>query len=145
MYIASLRNVLKAFGGEELDPAERNGLVKEVLLLALACGSSSDTNVASIEVSTVRKVIKDATGEDLSEADVRIAASLDLFETESVESMLDTLCDELAIPDRVFVMRKLEEVLRSDTRISEFEIDYYNRIAEALDLRPSELAGLIVA
>jgi uncharacterized tellurite resistance protein B-like protein len=59
--------------------------------------------------------------------------------------MLDTLCDELAIPDRVFVMRKLEEVLRSDTRISEFEIDYYNRIAEALDLRPSELAGLIVA
>jgi uncharacterized tellurite resistance protein B-like protein len=143
MSIASLRTVLKVFGGEELGQADRNSLVKEVLLMTLACASSSDTNVASIEVSTVRKVIKDATGESLSDAEIRIAASSDLFEDEPVENTIEKLSDQLSLRDRLFVVRKLEEVIRSDQRVSEFELDYYDRIANALGMRPSELAGLI--
>jgi len=69
MSIASLGVVLKAFGGNELDPAEKNQLVKEALLMTLAHASSSDTNVMSVEVSTVQRAIRDATGEELSEAD----------------------------------------------------------------------------
>jgi len=143
MSIASLTNVLEAFRGGDPGTAKKKDLVKAVLLLILARASRSDTNVAAVEVSTVQKAISLATGEELSEAEIRIAASSELFEHQSIESTLAGIRNKLEATDRVFIVRKLAEVIRSDRRISEFETDYFDRIAGALALRPSEIAGLV--
>ena len=143
MSIASLTNLLMVSRGGDPGASRKKELVREVLLLILARASRSDTNVAAVEVSTVQKAISLATGEELSEAEIRIAASSELFEHQPIESTLARVKNKLDAEDRVFIVRKLAEVIRSDRRISEFETDYFDRIAGALALRPSEIAGLV--
>lgn len=145
MTIASLANALRVFRGGELDPAGKRELVKEVLLMTLARASKSDTNVVALEVSAVQKAIEQATGEKLSEAEIRVAASAELFENVPIETALSRIRNKLDAADRVFLVSKLAEVIRSDRRVSEFELDYFDRIAAALVLRPSEIAGLLAA
>jgi uncharacterized tellurite resistance protein B-like protein len=142
MSIASLLNVFKVFRGEELSPEERKHLVQEALLLTLARASSSDSRIESIEVSAVQRAIKEAIDIDVSEADVRVAAKSELFETVSLETALRRLSDRLSDEDRMLVVRKLEDVIRSDSRVSEFELDYFDRVVRALRVPPSMLSEL---
>jgi uncharacterized tellurite resistance protein B-like protein len=144
MGIAALRHVLKAFSGNDLSPDESGEFVKEVLVMTLARVTKSDSNIAPIEVSTARRVIRDATGEDLSDADIRVAASSALFESESLESALAGLRHALKSADRAFIASGLAEVIRSDSRINESELDFFDAVTEALEMRPSEIAGLFV-
>jgi len=142
MALASLGNVLKFSRGESLDSNESGDLVKEVLLMTLARATKSDSRVAPVEVSTVRKIIREATGDDISEADIRVAASSELFESSTLEVTLSGLRDVLTSAKRAFIAKALADVIRSDAHISEFELDYFDSVAQALQLRPSEIAGL---
>ena len=142
MSIASLLNVFKVFRGEELSPEERKHLVHEALLLTLARASSSDSRIESIEISAVQRAIKEAIDVDVSEADVRVAAKSELFETVSLETALHRLSDRLSNEDRMLVIHKLEDVIRSDSRVSEFELDYFDRVVRALRVPPSMLSEL---
>lgn len=143
MSITALRQVLKVFTGEQLDPDDRAQFVKEVLLMTLARAARADTKVVAVEVSTVREAIRRATGEDLSDAEIRVAASAALFETVSLEDALARLRGQLTGEDRILIVKRLEEVIRSDARVSEFELDYFDAVAGALGIRPRELAGLV--
>jgi len=142
MGIAELKIVLKVFRGDKLSLEEASDLVKEVLLMTLARATRSDTHIAPIEVRAVQRFILHATGEDLSEADVRIAASAHLFESISLESALAKVSSSLTSENRVFIAQGLAEVIVSDLRISELELDFFDSVAKALSIRPSELAGL---
>jgi uncharacterized tellurite resistance protein B-like protein len=41
-------------------------------------------------------------------------------------------------------MHSLAEVIRSDERVSRFETDYFDMVANALKVTPSEIMGLVV-
>ena len=39
-------------------------------------------------------------------------------------------------------MQALAEVINSDSKVSVLEVDFFNRVADALRISPAELAGL---
>jgi uncharacterized tellurite resistance protein B-like protein len=143
MSIASLANVLSVFSGAEPNPEQRQQLVHEVLLMTLARASSSDTNVQPVEVTTVQKIMRDATGVQVSAADVRVSAHSALFETTPLDTALSRVRHQLNSEDRVLIALSLAKVIRSDLRISPMETPFFDQVTRALDIPPSELAGLV--
>jgi uncharacterized tellurite resistance protein B-like protein len=118
-------------------------LVKETLLMTLARASSADTNVQAVEVATVQRVMREATGEEVSSADVRVAAQSELFETISLERALGKLHKDFSSEEKMLIVRSLADVIKSDLRISTLETDFFDQVAQALEITPSELAGLV--
>ncbi len=143
MAIIDLGNVLRIFGGGSPSPDEHNQLVKEVLLMTLARATSSDSNTNPVEVETVRRVLKEVTGDDVSESDVRVAAASEIFESAPLEKYLGSVSRTLTASDRATIARSLATVIRSDTEVTETEVEYFNRMAGALGATAAELAGLV--
>ena len=143
MAIIDLGNVLKVFGGAKPGPDERHELLKEVLLMTLARASSSDSNTNPVEVDTVQRVLKDVTGEDISSADIRVAAASEIFESAPLERYLSSVASSLTAHDRVTVAQSLAKVIKSDVEVSEAEVEFFNKIVDALEISPAELAGLV--
>lgn len=144
MSIADLSNVLKIFRGTDLTPEEEKHLFREVLLMTLARASSSDANIAPVEVETVQAIVKKTTGKDISAASIRVAAASDLYETASLEKFLSSCGRKLDATSRVTTVQALAEVIKSDTRVTSREVDFFDMVARALAVTPAELAGLIV-
>jgi len=142
MSIADLSNVLKIFGGSELGTDAQNDLYQEVLLMVLARASSSDSSIQPVEIKTIRELVQRETGDDISELEVRKAARTELYESTSLEKYLGSARKKLADADRVKVIRLLAEVIHSDTEVSVLEIDFFNKVAGALQATPAEVAGL---
>jgi uncharacterized tellurite resistance protein B-like protein len=145
MSIAKLTHVLKIFGGAEPSPEEEHKLVKETLMMTLARASSADSSISPVEVETVREIIKRVTGDDVSSADVRVAAHAELFETTPLTTCLSRIGGKLKAKDRVMVVQSLAEVIRSDVEITAREVAFFDGVANALKVTPAELAGLIPA
>ena len=143
MAIIDLGNVLRIFGGGSPSPDEHDQLVKEVLLMTLARATSSDSNTNPVEVETVRRVLKEVTGDDVSESDVRVAAASEIFESAPLEKYLGSVSRTLTASDRATIARSLATVIRSDTEVTETEVEYFNRMAGALGATAAELAGLV--
>ena len=144
MSIADLSNVLKIFRGTDLTPEEEKHLFREVLLMTLARASSSDANIAPVEVETVQAILEKTTGKDISAASIRVAAASDLYETASLEKFLSSCGRKLDAPSRVTTVQALAEVIKSDTRVTSREVDFFDMVAHALAVTPAELAGLVV-
>jgi len=142
MSIGSLLSILKAFRGEELDPEQRKQLLHETLLLTLAGASSSDSYIAEIEVSTIQRAIKEAIDVNVSEEDIRVAAESELLKAVPLETALQRLSGLLSDEDRMLVVTKLGDVIRSDSSVNQFELDYFDRVVPALQIPPSMLIGL---
>ena len=143
MGIANLSHVLKIFSGSDLDADEESVLFGEVLLMTLARASSSDANTHPVEVETVRKIVLEATGEDVSGADVRVAAASELYETASLEKYLLSCGRRLSPSSRVTTVEALAEVIKSDTQVTSREVQFFDMVARALGVTPAELAGLV--
>ena len=45
----------------------------------------------------------------------------------------------LKVEDKINIVRALADVIKSDTQISVLEIDFFNRVADALRITPAEL------
>jgi len=142
MGIADLSKMARVFGRKELGKEEKQDLYKEVVLMTLARATSADTNVHPVEVETVQSTFKSLTGEDVSAADIRLASGSALYETAPLGRYLSRAAGKLNAEERVSIVRALAEVIRSDVRISPFERDFFNNVAVALKLTPSELVGL---
>ena len=143
MGIANLSHVLKIFRGSDLNAEEENVLFGEVLLMTLARASSSDANTHPVEIETVRKIVLEATGEDVSDADVRVAAASELYESASLEKYLLSCGRRLNPSSRVTTVQALAEVIKSDTQVTSREIQFFDMVAGALGVTPAELAGLV--
>lgn len=144
MSIADLSSVLKIFHGTELTPEEEKELFREVLLMTLARASSSDANIAPVEVETVQAILEKTTGKDISAASIRVAAASELYETASLEKFLSSCGRKLDATSRVTTVQALAEVIKSDTRVTSREVDFFDMVARALAVTPAELAGLVV-
>ena len=144
MGLVDFGNILKFIRGGEPTPEEKKQLFKEAVLMALARATSADTNIHHLEVEAVQQILKRVTGEEVSVADVRVAAGSELFEKQPLEKYLSGVGRKLEAGDRMTIMHSLAEVIRSDERVSRFETDYFDMVANALQVTPSEIMGLVV-
>lgn len=142
MAIAELSNVLNLFREKEMTPGAKEDLFKEVLLMTLAHASSSDSNIDPVEVETVQKIMKEYTDEVVSSADVRLASRPALFEAAPFAKYLASVRKKMDPQQRATVVVALAEVIKSDTRVSVLEIDFFNMVARELHATPAEIVGL---
>ena len=145
MPIAALEQVFALFGGKEPTDAERRELFNEALLMTVARATASDTNVKPIEVEQVREIYNRVSGEEVSAADVRMAAKSKLYESAPLHSYLGRAAKVLSVEERLVIANALSEVILADDRVSDYEVDFFDMVAEALRLTPAELAGLIAS
>jgi uncharacterized tellurite resistance protein B-like protein len=143
MAIADLKNVLKIFGGAEFSADQENELFKEVLLMTLARAADADINIQNVEVDRIREILKARTGDDFSSADVRVAARSELYAEASLVKYLGSVYKKLSDAHRADTIQALADVFRSDSNVSVLEVDFFDNVAEALRIKPSQIAGLI--
>jgi uncharacterized tellurite resistance protein B-like protein len=143
MAIADLKNVLNLFGGAEVSGEQQNELFKEVLLMTLARAADADINIQSVEVERIQAILKSCTGEDFSSADIRVAARSELYADATLRKYLGSVRKKLSVAQRSTVIGALADVFRSDSNVSVLEVDFFDRVAIALQATPSEIAGFV--
>lgn len=143
MAIADLKNVLKIFGGSDVSDAEQSDLFKEVLLMTLARAANADVNIQTVEVDRIREILKTHTGQDFSAVDIRVAAREELYAEATLRKYLASVRRKMTAKDRADTVHALADLFRIDKSVSVLEVDFFNRVAEALQVTPAELAGLI--
>ena len=143
MAIADLKNVLNIFGGSDISEDRKNELFKEVLLMTLARAADADINIQKVEVDRIREILKDRTGEDFSAADIRVAARSELYADATLIKYLNSVYKKMATEHRAETIQALADVFRSDKNVSVLEVDFFDKVAEALRVTPSQMAGLI--
>ena len=122
--------------------AEKRTLANEVLFRALARMSSADTNIRPVEVETIRNIYLDMTGDEVSISEIRVAAKADLYERQPFKKYLAGVQAQIEGEDKRLIMKALSAVIKADGRISPFEVDFFNEVAEALKLSPADLTDL---
>lgn len=142
MAIADLSSVLKIFGGSSPSEEEQKDLFAEVLLMVLGRASSSDANMHPVEIRTIQRIMERETGQEFTEADIRRAARSELYAEANLRKYLRSVRKQLKVEDRATIGRSLAEVIKSDCDISVLEIDFFNRVTEALQISSAELVGL---
>jgi uncharacterized tellurite resistance protein B-like protein len=142
MALADLKNVLNIFGGSEVSDDQQNDLFKEVLLMMLARAADADINIQNVEVDRIREIIKKHTGEEVSAADVRVAARSELYAEANLRKYLAKVGKKMTSEHRAKAVDALADVFRSDDDVSVLEIDFFNRSVEAMGATPAEIAGL---
>jgi len=142
MAIADLSNVLNIFRGSDIDEDAQNALFKEVLLMTLARAADADINIQTIEVDRIQEILKQHTGEDFSAADIRVAAREELYAEATLRKYLASVRKKLTDEQRAEVIQTLADVFRSDAVVSVLEVDFFNGVAEALQVTPAQVAGL---
>ena len=143
MIKSTLNVIANLFQGRSLSEDEAEELFNEAVLMTLARASDVDTNINPIEVSLVQEKVKEVTGQEVSAADVRVAANSDLFERTSLENCLRRVQASLPVDQKVMIVSALLDVVRVDETVTFREVDFFNMVVNALRLRPSDLMGLI--
>lgn len=143
MAIADLKNVLKIFGGSEISEDQKNELFKEALLMTLARAADADINIQTVEVDRIREIIRKRTGEDVSTADIRVAARAELYAEATLKKYLSSIRNKLDSKHRSEIIEALADVFRIDKSVSALEVDFFNGVGEALQVTPAETAGLV--
>lgn len=143
MAIADLKNVLKIFGGSDMSADHENELFKEVLLMTLARAADADINIQAVEVDRIRDILKARTGEDFTVADIRVAARAELYAEATLVKYLGSVYKKLTDEHRAETIQTLADVFRSDKSVSVLEIDFFDNVAKALHVKPSQIAGLL--
>ncbi len=143
MAIADLKNVLNIFGGAEVSEEHESEVFKEVLLMTLARAADADINIQSVEVERIQEILKQHTGEEFSSADIRVAARAELYAEATLRKYLGSVRKKLTAAHRAQVIQALADVFRSDSNVSVLEVDFFDRVATALQVTPSQIAGLV--
>lgn len=143
MALADLKNVLHIFGGSDITEDQQNELFKEVLLMTLARAANADINVHNAEVERIQEIIRQHTGEEISAADIRVAARPELYAEASLRKYLASVRNKMKNEHRGETIRALASVMESDDEISVLEVDFFNGVAESLGVTPAQVAGLV--
>ena len=142
MAIADLSRVLKIFSKSSSSEEKQKELYREVLLMTLAQASSSDANIDPVEIETIQQIMQRETGQGLTEADIRKASRPDMCESANLRKYLRSVRRQLKVEDRIKIVQSLADVIKSDTQISVLEIDFFNRVVDALRITLAEQLGL---
>jgi uncharacterized tellurite resistance protein B-like protein len=143
MAIADLNYVLKLFGGSDVSEDHVNELFQEVLLMTLARAADADISIQHVEVERIQEILKEHTGKEFSSADIRVAARAELYAEATLVKYLRGAQKKLSDAQCSEVVRALADVFRSDSTVSGLEIDFFNKVVDALDVTPAQIAGLV--
>lgn len=143
MAIADLKNVLNIFGGSEFSEEAENELFKEVLLMTLARAADADINIQAAEVERIREILKEHTGDEFSNADIRVAARAELYAEATLVKYLASVSKKMSTAHRVETVQALADVFRSDRNVSVLEVDFFNKVVDSLSVSPAQVAGLV--
>lgn len=138
MTFSDLRRGLRVFGGSPVSEESQDDLYKEVLLLTLARASKADANIHPAEIDTILQIMQRETGEDLAEADIRKASQPDLYESDNLRKYLRSVQGRLNDENKTTILQALVDVIKSDTEINVLEIDFFNRVVDALRIAPAD-------
>ena len=142
MSIRGLENLLRIFKGESSDGRDKDTLLEELFLTVLGRAISSDSNIAALEIETVQKLYKEASGKEVEAGDVRHAAQSEIFERNPLESYVKAARKELSNDDKQLICRSLQHLIAVDDHLNPLEIDFFNKMIGALDMTPAEIVGL---
>ena len=142
MAFGNLGIVQKVFGESSASEKNQDELYKEVLLMTLAQASKSDANIHPLEIETIQQIMRRETGQDLTEADIRKASLSDMYESANLRKYLRRVQGQLNAENKITILRALVDVIKSDTEINVLEIEFFNRVVDALRITPAEQFGL---
>jgi len=142
MAFGNLGSVLKNFGGSSANEKTQDELYREVLMLTLAEASMADANIHPLEIETIQKIMQRETGQDLTEADIRVASWSDSYRAANLLKYLRRARFQLNAENKATILRALVDVIKSDTKINVLEIDFFNRVIKALSMSPADQQGL---
>lgn len=111
--------------------------------MTLARAADADINIQKVEVQRIQELMKEHTGEDFSSADIRMAAREELYAEATLRKYLSSVRKKLSDDQRAEIIRTLADVFASDEEISVLEVDFFNGIAEALQVNAAQVAGLV--
>ena len=140
MALADMLNIRQLFGGDRGDPGPE--AYRELLVMVLSRATDVDAYTDAAEVETVQKVLQEYLGEEISSADVRVAAKSALYETAPLEKYVSRIGPRLPREQRVKLVYALIAVLRADDKVASAETGYFNMICEALQLNFADVVGL---
>ena len=138
MAFGDLSKVLRIFGNSSTSEETQDDLYKEVLLTTLAQASKADANIHPMEIKTIQQIMQRETGQDFTEADIRKASRSQLNETENLRKYLRSVQSRLNHESKTTILRAMVDVIKSDTHINVLEIDFFNRVVDALRIAPTE-------
>lgn len=117
-------------------------LRNEILLNTLARLTYADSNTKAIEVEAVRKIYKRETKQDVTAAEIRVAARGDLHESQTFDRYLAKGGAKLSREDKCFIMKAMAEIVKSDGTVSPGEMDFFDGVGKAFKMSASEIAEL---
>ena len=138
MAFGNFSSVLKIFGGSSASEEIQDELYKDVLLMTLAQASKADANIHPLEIETIQQIMRRETGQDLTEADVRKASWSDTYGSANLRKFLRRVQSQLSAQNKTTILLALVDVIKSDTEINVLEIDFFNRVVDALRITPAE-------
>ena len=142
MAFGDFSSVLKIFGGSSANEEIQDELYKEVLMVTLAQASNADANIHPLEIETIQQIMRRETGLDLTGADIRKASLSDMYEAANFRKYLRRVRGKLNAENKAAILQALVDVIKSDTIINVLEIDFFNRVVDALRMTPAEQLGL---
>jgi len=142
MAFGDFTSVLKIFGGSSANEEIQDELYKEVLMVTLAQASNADANIHSLEIETIQQIMRRETGLNLTGADIRKVSLSDMYEAANFRKYLRRVRGKLNAENKATILQALVDVIKSDTIINVLEIDFFNRVVDALRMTPAEQLGL---
>ena len=142
MAFGNLRSVLRIFGGSSAGEKTRDEIYREVLMITLAEASRADANIHPLEIETIQKIMQRETGQDLTEADIRVASWSNTYRSANLRKFLRRARVHLDTENKATILQALIDVIKSDAEINVLEIDFFNQVIKALRMSPAEQQGL---
>jgi uncharacterized tellurite resistance protein B-like protein len=138
MAFDDFNSVLNIFGGSSANEEIQDKLYKEVLMVTLAQASNADANIHPLEIETIQQIMRRETGLDLTGADIRKASLSNMYDAAKFRKYLRRVRGKLNAENKATILQALVDVIKSDTIINVLEIDFFNRVVDALRMTPAE-------
>lgn len=139
MSIKSLLTFKNLFG--ELSQDQESALFADLLYMVLAGAAKADFNIEARETTRISAIIKEKSGRDVTHADIKTSAEIDLSADDIVKNVR-MASNRLSLASRQELLDSMVEVFHSDGSIGPLEQDYFNRVVRALDLSPAQMMKL---
>lgn len=140
MSIKSFLTFKNLFGG--LSDEQEQSLFAETLYMVLAGAANADLNTERVETTRIAKILKEKLDLEVSHADIKAKAELDLSDRSVITKNVRSASQHLSVPRRQEILDSMTEVFRSDGSIGPLERDYFNQIVAALELDAIDMLKL---
>lgn len=141
MISSGLNSIFKLFQADSTKQSITD-IFNEAVLMTLSRATIADTNIKHIELETVQQIVKETTGEEVSLADIRIAAKSRLFESAPLERHLVSVGKVLDLEQKISLLDSIVKVILSDERVSPREVRFLNIVADSIGVTAAEIMGL---